>query len=279
MPNQPQAFQVQRAARDVGGRQRQIDAAVDSAAGGGGPRNLVQGARQAASGGGGPGWSSLNSIPPMETDSAATTQVETEQNEMLQRMNAGEDPDAIRADIASRSNGEQLHELQNPTIGRTMSMARDSVNRMSAEDTPATPEENAEYDRALGGLSKILYEDIGTSGAIIDMLQPEEKVGSVAQATIMVLTQMDNKMDLNENVFAELTRETVDRIVDLGEQTKGMAFSDEDVRNALGAAWEGILQIYGDPDSAQADLEELTQGMSEEDVMAQANQYKQFLGE
>jgi len=154
---------------------------------------------------------------------------------------------------------------------------------MSAEEAAqATPEENAEYDRALGGLSKILYENIDTSGAVIDMIQPEEKAGSVAQAALMVITQMDQQMDLNETVFAELTKETVDRIVDLAEQTKGIKFSDADVRNALGAAWDGILVTYDDPDNPggnQRDLEELTQGMSEEDVQAQTQQYKQFLGE
>lgn len=275
MPNQPQAFQVQRAARDISGRQQQIDSAVDAATasgGGGQPRNLMAGARRAMDMGG----ASRDAVA-MQSDPAAGAQVEAEQSEMLRRMNAGEDPEAIRADIAERSQGPQLNDYTNPTPVGAMQQARASVDRMSADETEATPEEQAEYERAQGGLSKILYENVDTSGAVIDMLQPEAKVESVTQAAVMTITNLDKQMDLNENVFAELTRETVDRIVDLGEQTKGIVYTDDDVRKALGATWEAILNIYGDPDTAQQDLEELTQGMSDDDMSSQVQQYQDFL--
>lgn len=276
MPNN--SFSAFRAAQDLKSRGRQIDAAVQSQSGA--PAgHLMAGAREARPRPPTTGIGASAEATRMQTDPAAGQQVADEQSEMVRRMNAGEDPAAIRADIAARSQGPQLHELENPTPGQTMEMARGAVDRMPAGETEATPEENAEYDRALGGLSKVLYENVDTSNAVIDMIQPEEKVGSVAQAAIMVITQMDQQMDLNENVFAELTRETVDRIVDLGEQTKGINFSDDDVKNALGAAWEGILNVYHVPENAQSDLEELTQGMSQDDVAAQADQYKKFLGD
>jgi hypothetical protein len=165
------------------------------------------------------------------------------------------------------------------TVSGVAAQARKLTGRMSGPVTaqePASEEEQAEYERALDALSRVIYEDDNTSKAVVDGLQPEDKVGSVANLALILVQQLDDKIDMDEAVIPQMTLEIVDRLVDLGEQTKQMQFSDEDVQNALGAAWEGVMNAYGLGEAQ--DFEEITQGMGDEELQAQTSAYKQFLG-
>ncbi len=157
-------------------------------------------------------------------------------------------------------------------------IARNTVRRgggvMGAEEE-ATPAEQKEMDRALGALTKVLYEDDNTSQSIVDQLRPEEKVGSVAKATILLVSQLDQRLDFDEVIVPALTQETADRVIDLYENVHGDEFNEQETQRVLGAAWEGVMEIYGVDEEA---YEELTQGMSDEDLAGYEQQYKQFLG-
>jgi len=174
---------------------------------------------------------------------------------------------------------EQIARPDDRTISSVAANARASTRRLSGPVTAqedATPDEQEEYQRATELLSRVMYEDVNTSTAIIDSLHPENKVGSVAQTALLLVRQIDEKADLDEAVIPQLTMDIVDRLIDLGEQTKQMTFTDQEAQGALGAAWEGVMQHFGAGDAA--DFEEATQGLSDDDLKSQVSSYKGFLG-
>lgn len=164
---------------------------------------------------------------------------------------------------------------------KAFNMVQDQVRPGSAAlmgpDQEATPEEQAEYERAVGALSKVLYENDQTSSAIVRQLVPEERIGSVAKASMLIIQQLDDKFDFDETVIPELTQETVDRVIDLFENSKlDDEFTEQEAQAALGATWEGVMEMYGIDEDQYA---EMTAGMSQEDFKGFENEYKQYLGE
>lgn len=153
--------------------------------------------------------------------------------------------------------------------------AKNAGPSLAGEEEEATPEEQAEYDRALDSLHQILYEDPERSQAIADTLQPEDKVGSVTRTAVMLIKQLDEGIDLDENVIAEITVDTADRLMEIGESAKGMTFSEKEAQAVAGATWEGVMALFGvDQDS----VTEMTAGMTPEQLNDYEKQHKEFLG-
>jgi hypothetical protein len=143
-------------------------------------------------------------------------------------------------------------------------------------ETEATAEEQQEYDYAVSVLGKVLYENENTSEAITKQLQPQEKVGSVAKASMLVIKQIDEKIDLDEVIIPEFTQDVVDRMIDMYENLHGDEFSEQEAQGALGSAWEGVMELFGIDEDSYA---ELTAGMSDDEFAGYEAQQKQFLGE
>ena len=167
-----------------------------------------------------------------------------------------------------------------PSVSEGVRMAQESVRpgqgAAMGADQPATEDEQREYERAMKALSTVLYQNEKTSNAVIKQLTPGEKIGGVAKASMLVLTQIDTKLDLDEVVIPEFTQEIVDRIIDLYENVHGEEFTDQETAAAMGATWEGLMEAYG---VDEEDYAELTAGMSEKDLQGYKDQYKQVLGD
>lgn len=165
-----------------------------------------------------------------------------------------------------------------PSAEAGVQIAREEVNRgdgAGGEEGEASPEEQAEYERVLGAINRVMYGDENTSQSIADQLQPQDKIGSTVKASLLLMKQIDEKVDMDEVVIPQITQEVADRMIDLGEQVKGMQFSEQEVQAVAGATWEGVMEIFGvDPDS----YEELTQGMSPEQVQGFEKEYNGYLG-
>jgi hypothetical protein len=260
----PQAFSVMRAARDLRGRNEQVDGAVAAAqAPAAAPASNLQAGRERA----------------MNMGGAPTGSKQQHYGAPIQQPDGSYHDGNAQPAAPVEEQPPQLVEDDVGTIGGVARRAREQARRQTSNITvgePATEEDQAEYQRATDMLSRVLYEDMKTSTAVIDALQPENKVGSVAQAAMLVMKSLDEKADLDENVIPQMTMDVVDRLIDLGEQTKGMQFSDDEAKNALGAAWEGVMQMYGEGDAN--DFAEMTQDMSDEELKGQTDSYKQFLG-
>ena len=142
------------------------------------------------------------------------------------------------------------------------------------EEKEATPEEQAEYDQALEAMHRILYEDEERTNAVLQMLDPQDKIGSTTKTAIQLLQKMDEKLDMDEAVVAEVTVELADRLIELGERAHGMEFSEKETQAVAGATWEGVMELFGlDANS----VKEMTAGMDPKEIDAIEKQYKGYV--
>lgn len=154
--------------------------------------------------------------------------------------------------------------------------AADATPSGSAGDEEATPEEQQEYERAMSAVQTTLYENDETADSIERMLQPEQKVDSTVQAALITLSEVDKQLNLDEGVIAQVAMDITDMIIDLGQEGKGIQYSDQEAQAIWGSVWEGVMEMYG---VDEEEYESFTKGMSDEEVSGYDQQYKQFLGE
>lgn len=162
-----------------------------------------------------------------------------------------------------------------PTAAEGVEMVQENAVTPANQEEPATPEEQAEYERAVGALGKVMYEDDNTAGAVVDQLREEDPVGSMVKAAILLVRQIDDRLDLDENVIAQFTMEVADRVIDLYENKFGTELEEADVEKVAAATWEGVLQVY---DIDEEDYRQFTQGMPPDEVKAMEQQYQEKLG-
>lgn len=162
-----------------------------------------------------------------------------------------------------------------PTAAEGVQMIQEGKTTPAMQEEAATPEEQAEYERAVGALGKVLYEDDETADAVVDQLREEDPVGSITKASILLVRQLDDRLDLDENVIAQFTLEVLDRVVELYETKTGQDLPPEEVEKVTAATWEGIMQVY---DIDEEDYRQFTDGLSEDDVKAMEQSYQQKMG-
>ena len=126
---------------------------------------------------------------------------------------------------------------------------------MDLKEEQASPEEQKEYERAMKAVSKVLYGNEKTSNAIVDQVNPEDKIDSTAKVTMLFIQQLDKKVDLDENVVAEITQESTARIMELAETRHGMQYSDQESQAILGPVWVGISLAFGAGEDEQGHQE------------------------
>lgn len=120
------------------------------------------------------------------------------------------------------------------------------------KEEQATPEEQAEYERAMLALTKVLYANEQTSKAIVDQINPEDKVDTTSKAAMLVINQLDQKVDLDEIVVAQITQESVARIIELAETRYNTEYDDREQQAILGTVWEGVQTMFGvEPEDTQ----------------------------
>jgi len=199
-----------------------------------------------------------------------------EQQQQQQQPQASQGPDLTKPQV--QRGQMDLNKPNDPAEGFRMAQEEQRPGQAAAlgPEQEATEQEQAEYERAMNALSKVIYEDDNSNAAIIRMLTPNEKVGSVAKASLLTLQQLDMKFDFDEVVIPELTKETVGRVIDLYQNVHNEEFTEQEVQGALGSTWEGVMEMY---QVDEEDYAELTAGMTEDDFRNYEKQHKQFLGE
>lgn len=145
----------------------------------------------------------------------------------------------------------------------------------TGSEEQASQEEQAEYERASDAITAVIYREDETANAVADMLQPKDKIGSTVQATLMILKQVDDQIDMDEAVIPQVMSDIADMLMDIGEQTKDMIYSDKEAQAVLGASWEGVMDLYGVDEEA---YQTATAGMDDGAVAQADQQYKEFLG-
>lgn len=155
-----------------------------------------------------------------------------------------------------------------PQAGSSMSEAPE------VGEEQATPEEQQAYETALAACSQIIHGDDNAHAAVMKMLDPREKIGSLAKAAVTILTQVDSQLNLPETVLAGVLAQVVDWLIELADAARGMAYSEREEEQVLSTATELLLEVYGvDEDEYQG----LVGGMGEQQVKGYHDKYQALL--
>jgi len=143
-------------------------------------------------------------------------------------------------------------------------------------EEPASDEEQQSYEEAIKMLYKMMYVDDKTSATVVDMLQPGAKVDSIVKASVLIIQQIDEKLDLEAAVIPQLVMEVPDMLIELAERAKQMTFSDGELKAILGSTQEMVMQVI-DVDAGEA--RRLMDSISPEQKAQAERDYNQMLSE
>jgi hypothetical protein len=128
----------------------------------------------------------------------------------------------------------------------------------------ATPEEQQEYERAMKAVSDVLYSNEKLSNSIVDQINPENMVDSTAKVSMLLIQQLDEKVDFAEVVVAQVTQEIVSRIIELAEARHQIEYGEDEMQVILSATFEGVGEMFGGMD--EQSMQELTTSVGHENM-------------
>jgi len=136
----------------------------------------------------------------------------------------------------------------------------------------------AEAEKGMAAVGKALYRDEAMSDKILAMVSPEEgqTVGTTAQAAIMLVTEMDKQMDLDEEAIASVTVFAADRLMELVEADgrNNIQYSDMQAKQVIMTTMEGILMAYG---TTPEDSKQVADALGEGEVAEHQKTYEETL--
>ena len=138
----------------------------------------------------------------------------------------------------------------------------------------ASPEEQKEYERAMQALSKVLYGNDETANAIVDQIDPNDKISSTVKVSVLLMNQLDQKIQMDVAVVAEVSVEAVERISELAEARHDMKYGDRELQVIMGSVWEGVQEMFG---MEQQDAEALMAGIGGDNLAQLKGQHEGFL--
>lgn len=138
----------------------------------------------------------------------------------------------------------------------------------------ATPEEQAEYERAMKALASVLYRNDRTANAIVDQILPDDKISTTTKASILLIQQLDEKINMDEAVVAQMSQEVTARLMELAENRHGMQYGDREAQVIMGSVWEGVQELFG---MEKQDAEALMAGIGGEGLVDLKGQYEAML--
>lgn len=141
----------------------------------------------------------------------------------------------------------------------------------------ADPQLQQEYARAIRSMAKVLYSNDQTANSIVDQIRPDNLVSDTAKVATIFIKELDRKINMDEGVIAEVTRESVERISELAEARHQIQYSMPDLEKILGATWEAVQSMYGNTDVEG--FTQTVQGMRPEDLQALQQQQQQILNQ
>ena len=137
--------------------------------------------------------------------------------------------------------------------------------------------EQKEYERAMRAMAKVLYGNDKTANAIVDQVDPNDIIGSTSKVGMLFIKELDRKINMDEAVIAEVTRESVERITELAEARHSIEYKAADMEKVLGSVWEGVQSMFGNEDVDG--YTQTVQGMKPQDLQTLRDQQDQILGQ
>ena len=139
------------------------------------------------------------------------------------------------------------------------------------------PREQQEYERAMRAMAKVLYGNDNTANAIVDQIQPNDIVGTTSKVGMLFIKELDRKINMDEAVVAEITRESVERIAELAEARHQVEYKPSDMEKIVGATWEGVQSMFGNEDVQG--FTQTVQGMAPQDLQTLKEQQEAILSQ
>jgi len=147
---------------------------------------------------------------------------------------------------------------------------------ISMQEEPATAREQAEYERAVKAMERILYEEDRLADAIMKQIDPNDKVSSTTKATALLIQQLDEKIDMDETIIPQVTMDAVDTVTELAEARYGIPFSEQETQATMGATWESVMAMFG---VDEQDYNALRSQFSDEDMGKLRTSHQGFLSQ
>lgn len=118
------------------------------------------------------------------------------------------------------------------------------------QQVPMSPGLKEEYDRANELLVKSLYGSPGDAlaQAVLKGIlpDPQHKIRSVVHVSLMLTTQLHKKLgDFPPQLVMPFAKDVVAHVMDLGQEVKGLKYSEQESVAILGATYEGLMRIFG----------------------------------
>lgn len=129
----------------------------------------------------------------------------------------------------------------------------------------------AEMEKGVKAVSTVLFKEQGPADAFVKMLKPDDPVGSCVRASISLVTEIDNQLNLSERVMAPLAVFGAGELMEIGEAAHGMTFDEKTQKQIVTATWEGIMAAYG---VAGEDAANFAGSTSEEEQNAAVQDYQ-----
>lgn len=148
------------------------------------------------------------------------------------------------------------------------------ISGMEMPGEDASPAEEEELVRAREALERILYDSDELSNSLMGQINPEDKIGTTTKATVLLINQIDDKIDLDESIIAPFTMEAVDRLAELAETRHGFEYTEQELQATLGATWEGVMAMFGVDEN---DYKRFVSGIGEDQMGQLKTQHEGFL--
>lgn len=184
------------------------------------------------------------------------------------------EPPEIHAPAGVQGAGPQSPAPQGPSM---LAATEPTMPPQGAGDQANSVEQQS-YEEGMAEVQNILYKNQPSSDRIIKMIDPQNKVETTAKTTILLVQNMDKKLNFEEGIIYSITEEVAGRVIDLAEATGRVQFSQQEAQKALMASFEGIMEMFGGEQSIQESYNALAQGYSKEQIAQGQQMYEGLKG-
>lgn len=163
-------------------------------------------------------------------------------------------------DEAAESPEQQEQEASEGTEMHDTPETRAAADKVAGEETPSNADSDEasesgdsglsdtqlqEYQRASQLLHTILYQNENTGRAVLAQIQPEDKVASVARAAVLIIQQIDKRLNLSDAIIPLMVITVVDRLLEMADRVKKTKYTPEESAAVVAATTNGVKALFG----------------------------------
>lgn len=131
------------------------------------------------------------------------------------------------------------------------------------EESNTTTEEQETYDSAMKMVGELVYNNDESHQAIMDLMTPDDPGNSIAEATIFVLSKIEEAFQGNypEELIIPTADEISDLLLELADESGDIEITEQIAGEVKTQVIEQLAEEYGaDPADLQEALGDVTEG-------------------